>query len=224
VMRQAADDRHGWRLRAMIVVLWRAGLRVQEALALAQHDLDPRRRSVLVRNGKGGRRRQVGMDESLCRANQNRPRASPRPLGRPLREPARSRWDGPIGPTAEAVSVPAPGTDLVTVERKDLGVAKTAPIGLRGFVGQDHLVPGLDEPLKGERLDQLSVRPAALEVGRAVDSSAGVHWDAGTRPRSHADGCLGGRVRHDCLGFSPSVFGDRLVPGRHPVSIGRSET
>jgi integrase len=33
VMRHAADDRHGWRLRAMIVVLWRAGLRVQEALA-----------------------------------------------------------------------------------------------------------------------------------------------------------------------------------------------
>jgi integrase len=42
VMRHAADNRHGWRLRAMIVVLWRAGLRVQEALALAKHDLDPR--------------------------------------------------------------------------------------------------------------------------------------------------------------------------------------
>jgi integrase len=42
VMRHAADDRHGWRLRAMIVVLWRAGLRVQEALALAERDLDPR--------------------------------------------------------------------------------------------------------------------------------------------------------------------------------------
>ncbi len=63
VMRRAADDRHGGRLRAMIVVLWRAGLRVQEALALAEHDLDPRRGSVLVRNGKGGRRREVGMDE-----------------------------------------------------------------------------------------------------------------------------------------------------------------
>ncbi len=62
VMRHAADDRHRWRLRAMIVVLWRAGLRVQEALALAEHDLDPRRGSVLVRNGKGGRRREVGMD------------------------------------------------------------------------------------------------------------------------------------------------------------------
>jgi integrase len=62
VMRHAADDRHGWRVRAMIIVLWRAGLRVQEALALAEHDLDPRRGSLLVRNGKGGRRREVGMD------------------------------------------------------------------------------------------------------------------------------------------------------------------
>ena len=63
VMRHAADDRHGWRVRAMIIVLWRAGLRVQEALALAEHDLDPRRGSLLVRNDKGGRRREVGMDE-----------------------------------------------------------------------------------------------------------------------------------------------------------------
>jgi site-specific recombinase XerC len=63
VMRHAPDDRHGWRVRAMIVALWRAGLRIQEALALAEHDLDHRRGSVLVRNGKGGRRREVGMDE-----------------------------------------------------------------------------------------------------------------------------------------------------------------
>lgn len=63
VLRHTADDRHGWRIRAMIVVLWRAGLRVQEALALAEHDLDQRRGSLLVRNGKGGRRREVGMDD-----------------------------------------------------------------------------------------------------------------------------------------------------------------
>jgi site-specific recombinase XerD len=63
VMRQAPDDRHGWRVRAMIVVLWRAGLRIQEALALTEHDLDHRRGSVLVREGKGGRRREVGKDE-----------------------------------------------------------------------------------------------------------------------------------------------------------------
>jgi site-specific recombinase XerD len=63
VMRHTSDDRHGWRLRAMIVVLWRAGLRIQEALALTEHDLDQRRGSILVRHGKGGRRREVGMDE-----------------------------------------------------------------------------------------------------------------------------------------------------------------
>ena len=63
VMRHAADDRHGWRVRAMIVVLWRAGLRIQEALELAEHELDHRRGSILVRQGKGGRRREVGMDE-----------------------------------------------------------------------------------------------------------------------------------------------------------------
>jgi site-specific recombinase XerD len=63
VMRHTADDRHGFRIRGMIAVLWRAGLRVQEALALAEHDLDQRRGSLLVRSGKGGRRREVGMDD-----------------------------------------------------------------------------------------------------------------------------------------------------------------
>ena len=62
VMREAGDDRHGSRLRALIVVLWRGGLRIQEALTLGERDLDPRRGSLLVRNGKGGRRREIGMD------------------------------------------------------------------------------------------------------------------------------------------------------------------
>jgi integrase len=62
VMRAAAHDRHGWRLRALIVVLWRGGLRVREALMLGERDLDPRRGSLLVCNGKGGRRREIGMD------------------------------------------------------------------------------------------------------------------------------------------------------------------
>jgi hypothetical protein len=34
MMLRAREDRHGWRLRAVIVALWRGGLRVQEALAL----------------------------------------------------------------------------------------------------------------------------------------------------------------------------------------------
>jgi site-specific recombinase XerD len=62
-MRRAGDTIHGRRLRGLIVVLWRAGLRIHEALALAEADLDARRGSLLVRRGKGGRRREVGMDD-----------------------------------------------------------------------------------------------------------------------------------------------------------------
>lgn len=63
VMRAAGDGVHGRRLRGLIVVLWRAGLRITEALALAETDLDRRRGAVLVRRGKGGRRREIGMDD-----------------------------------------------------------------------------------------------------------------------------------------------------------------
>ena len=62
VMRTAGDDAHGRRLRGLIGVLWRAGLRIQEALALAGGDLDQGRGALLVRRGKGGRRREIGMD------------------------------------------------------------------------------------------------------------------------------------------------------------------
>ena len=62
VMRTAGDRTHGRRLRGLIVIMWRAGLRIQEALALTEGDLDPRRGSLLARRGKGGRRREVGMD------------------------------------------------------------------------------------------------------------------------------------------------------------------
>ena len=62
VMRTAADNAHGRRLRGLIVVFWRAGLRSQEALGLAEADLDYRRGALLVRRGKCGRRREAGMD------------------------------------------------------------------------------------------------------------------------------------------------------------------
>jgi site-specific recombinase XerD len=46
----------------LIIVLWRAGLRISEALDLAETDLDRSRGAVVVRAGTGGRRREVGMD------------------------------------------------------------------------------------------------------------------------------------------------------------------
>src|SRR5215204_3682220 len=63
LMRHAGDGVHGRRLRGLIAVLWRAGLRIREALALAEADLDARRGSLQVIRGKGGRRREVGMDD-----------------------------------------------------------------------------------------------------------------------------------------------------------------
>src|SRR5687768_15057915 len=63
VMHAARSPPHGFRLRALIAVLWRAGLRIHEALALGEADLDRRRGALLVRRGKGGRRREVGVDE-----------------------------------------------------------------------------------------------------------------------------------------------------------------
>jgi integrase len=61
-MRAAGDSADGARLRALIVILWRAGLRIGETLDLSETDLDVSRGAVLVRRGKGGRRREVGMD------------------------------------------------------------------------------------------------------------------------------------------------------------------
>ncbi len=46
----------------MIVVLWRAGLRISEALALNEGDLDSERGAALVRHGMGDKRREVGTD------------------------------------------------------------------------------------------------------------------------------------------------------------------
>jgi site-specific recombinase XerD len=61
-MRAAGDDAEGARLRGVIIVLWRAGLRISEALALTESDLDADRGAVLIRRGKGGKRCEVGMD------------------------------------------------------------------------------------------------------------------------------------------------------------------
>ena len=62
MMRACGTTAHGLRVRALVVILWRTGLRISEALALAETDLDATRGSLVVRRGKGGRRREVGMD------------------------------------------------------------------------------------------------------------------------------------------------------------------
>ena len=63
MMRHAGDRPHGLRLRGLIVIMWRAGLRISEALALTESDLDADRGAILVHHGKGDKRREVGMDQ-----------------------------------------------------------------------------------------------------------------------------------------------------------------
>ena len=48
-MRPAHHARYGHRLDGLIVLLWRAGLRIKEALSLTETDLDERRGSILLR-------------------------------------------------------------------------------------------------------------------------------------------------------------------------------
>ena len=94
VMRAAGDGADGARLRALIVILWRAGLRIGEALDLAETDLDASRGAVLVRRGKGGRRREVGMDRWAMVSVGAVDRCTASVAGRraALRDPRRDRW------------------------------------------------------------------------------------------------------------------------------------
>ena len=52
VMRPAGDTPEGIRLRAVIEVLWRSGLRISEALALTESKPDLQRGAILVPAGK----------------------------------------------------------------------------------------------------------------------------------------------------------------------------
>ena len=51
------------RNRALIALLYRSGLRINEALSLHPKDIDPARGSVRVLMGKGGKARTAGIDD-----------------------------------------------------------------------------------------------------------------------------------------------------------------
>lgn len=60
LLSECDDTPTGMRLKALIGTIWRSGLRINEALALVEADLNPP--SVTVRSGKGNKRRVSGMD------------------------------------------------------------------------------------------------------------------------------------------------------------------
>ena len=54
----------GDRNKALIVVGWRSGLRISEALALKLSDLNPQQQTLRVLHGKGNKARTVGLDSA----------------------------------------------------------------------------------------------------------------------------------------------------------------
>lgn len=56
----------GLRNRALIVVIWRAGLRIAEAIALMPRDVDLAAGTIRIRHGKGDKARLVGIDAQAC--------------------------------------------------------------------------------------------------------------------------------------------------------------
>jgi len=62
LLKQCNDGATGQRNRALIVLGWRAGLRISEALALKVADLTEAQHTIRVRHGKGDKSRTVGLD------------------------------------------------------------------------------------------------------------------------------------------------------------------
>lgn len=62
ILEQCSDGATGVRNRALIVVGWRTGLRISEALDLRPSDLDATQHTVRVLHGKGDKARTVGLD------------------------------------------------------------------------------------------------------------------------------------------------------------------
>ena len=58
----------GMRNHTLIVVLWRTGLRISEALALREKDIDLVEGRLVVQRGKGGKRRVGGLDQGTVDA------------------------------------------------------------------------------------------------------------------------------------------------------------
>lgn len=104
----------GLRTRALIVVLWRSGLRIDEALSLRPKDVDLVVGTITVLHGKGNRRRTVGLDAPAAAVVQvwvDRRRT----LGLP-----------PTAPLFCTITQPRPGrkqySSVVREALKDLGV------------------------------------------------------------------------------------------------------
>jgi hypothetical protein len=209
---RGGDGVHGRRLRGLIVVLWRAGLRICEALALTEADLDARRGSLLVRRGKGGRRREVGIDdwafEQLAPWLQARVQLPVGPLFCVVTGPTRGRpWAAAAARTSCGAWVGRPA--CADASRPSAAARPRRPDGARGRAADRHPTPArpprprhhLHRPARGSTAPRSSTpstpvaplwspstAPSASEVrgSRAISASLGCP----SRPYGAATGRL----------------------------------
>lgn len=65
ILSSFTDSVSGIRNQALVAIMFAAGLRVSEAISLMPSDIDKAKNEVLIRNGKGGKTRRVGLLLSL---------------------------------------------------------------------------------------------------------------------------------------------------------------
>src|SRR3954469_21754286 len=161
VMRAAGDGRHARRLRGLIVVLWRAGLRIHEALALNESDLDHRRGALLVRRGKGGRRREVGMDEWAWEQ---------------LRPWLAARAELPAGPLFCIIDGPTRGRpwSAAAVRREFRAIAAKAGVRRRFAPHQLRHAPALELAREGVAMNIIERQLGHTSLGRTSIDLQGI--------------------------------------------------
>jgi hypothetical protein len=186
VMRAAGYGRHGCRLRGLIVVLWRAALRIHEALALNESDLDHRRGARAPRQGRPpprGRHGRVGVGAPAA-VDRSAPRAPGWPpvlrhqladtraimvIGRRARRAAPHGRDLGRSPTLRPPAAPP------RPRRRD---------GARGCAAHRHPTPTRpQQPSASPR----STSKASTTPKSSTRSTPAAHRWSPSAPRSHSD-------------------------------------
>jgi integrase/recombinase XerD len=121
----AAPDR---RSLAILMVLYSAGLRLNEALQLTPEDIDSQKMSIRVREGKGGRERRVILSEKLLKT-----------LRQYFREYTPKKWLF-YGPTREAPMGPRTVQRMIRQTAEHAGLTKRVTAHLLRHSFATHLL------------------------------------------------------------------------------------
>jgi len=169
----------GGRNRGLLAVLYRAGLRINEAMSLYPKDLDAQNGAIRVLNGKGGKSRVVGMDaEAFAIVERWLELRSKRGLGPGA--PAFCMLDGrPLNPSYIRVLVPR-------LARK-AGIAKRVHAhGLRHTHAAQLREEGIDIGLISKQLGHCSIATTARYLDHiapyaVIDAMRGRAWASDCR-------------------------------------------